>query len=189
MFDPPQFGKYMSRNRFNDLTSCFKLRRGSPPPYRDRFWEIRQMQDAFNDHMKAYFNAAWAVCLDESMVKWLNEFSPGWMAVGRKPSPFGNEYHTMACAVLHVIFWIEIVEGKDRPPQLGPALHVDPHGKLCALVLRAAECIKGSNRVIGMDSGFGVLSTLPELRKRGLHGTVVLKKKILGQGTSRQRHP
>ncbi len=81
-----------------------------------------------------------------------------------------------ALAVLHVIFWIEIVEGKDRPPQLGPVLHVDPHGKLCALVLRAAECIKGLNRVIGMDSGFGVLSTLPELRKRGLHGTVVLKK-------------
>jgi hypothetical protein len=135
------------------------------------------MQEAFNDHMKKCFSAAWAVCLDESMVKWLNEFSPGWMAVGRKPSPFGNEYHTMACAVLHVIFWIEIVEGKDRPPQLGPLLHVEAHGKLCGLVLRAAESIKGSNRVIGMDSGFGVLATLPELRKRGLHGTVVLKKK------------
>jgi hypothetical protein len=177
MFDPPQFGKYMSRNRFNEMTSCFRLRRGNPPPYRDKFWEMRQMQEAFNDHMKGCFNAAWAVCLDESMVKWLNEFSPGWMAVGRKPSPFGNEYHTMACAVLHVIFWIEIVEGKDRPSQLGPPLHVDHHGKLCGLVLRAAECIKGSNRVIGMDSGFGVLATLPELRKRGLHGTVVLKKK------------
>jgi hypothetical protein len=99
------------------------------------------------------------------------------MAVGRKPSPFGNEYHIMACAVLHVIFWIEIVEGKDRPPQLGPPLHVDPHGKSCGLILRAAEAIKGANRIIGMDSGFGVvLSTLPELRKRGLHGTVVLKK-------------
>jgi hypothetical protein len=107
MFDPPQFGKYMSRNRFNDMTSCFKLRRGSPPPYRDKCWEIRQMQEAFNDHMKGCFNAAWDVCLDESMVKWLNEFSRGWMAEGRKPSPFGNEYHTMACAVLHVIFWIE----------------------------------------------------------------------------------
>ena len=175
MYDPPPFGKYMSRNRFDELTAAFKLRRGSPPPYRDKFWAIRQMQDAFNDHMKKCFSAAWAVCLDESMVKWLNEFSPGWMAVGRKPSPFGNEYHTMACAVLHIIFWIEIVEGKDRPPQLGPLLHVEAHGKLCGLVLRAAESIKGSNRVIGMNSGFGVLATLPELRKRGLHGTVVLK--------------
>jgi hypothetical protein len=64
--------------------------------------------------------------------------------------------HTMACAVLHVIFWIEIVEGKDRPPQLGPLLHVEAHGKLCGLVLRAAETIKGSNRVIGMDSGFAM---------------------------------
>jgi hypothetical protein len=122
MFDPPPFGKYMSRNRFDELTSSFKLRRGSPPPYRDKFWEMRQMQEAFNDHMKKCFSAAWAVCLDESMVKWLNEFSPGWMTVGRKPSPFGNEYHTMACAVLHVIFCIEIVEGKDWSPQLGPML-------------------------------------------------------------------
>ncbi len=91
----------------------------------------------------------------------------------------------MACAVLHVIFWIEIVEGKDRPPQLGPLLHVEGHGKLCDLVLRA---IKGSNRVIGMHSGFGVLSVLPELRKRGLHGTVALKKNKFwaNKGTSRR---
>ena len=75
------------------------------------------------------------------------------------------------------------MEGKDRPPQLGPLLHVEQHGKLCGLVLRAAESIKGSNRVIGMDSGFGVLATLPELRKRGLHGTVVLKT-FLGKGTT-----
>ncbi len=32
VFDPPIFGKYMSRNRFNDLTSTFTLRRGAPPP-------------------------------------------------------------------------------------------------------------------------------------------------------------
>ncbi len=70
VFDPPVFGKHMSRNRFNDLTATFTLRRGAPPPY-------RQMQDAFNDHMKKCFSAAWAVCLDESMVKWLNEFGPG----------------------------------------------------------------------------------------------------------------
>jgi hypothetical protein len=110
-----------------------------------------QMQEAFNDHMKKCFSAAWAVCLDESMVKWLNEFSLGWMAIGCKPSPFGNEYHTMAYAVLHVIFWIEIVEGKDRPPQLGPLLHValklmENLAVLCCE--QRAETIKSSNRVV-----------------------------------------
>ena len=76
---------------------------------------------------------------------------------------------------------MEIVEGKDRPPQLGPLQHVEQHGKLCGLVLRAAEGIKGTNRVVGMDSGFGVLAALPELRKRGLHCTIVMKKKVLAK--------
>ncbi len=82
----------------------------------------------------------------------------------------------MACAQSHILFWMELVEGKNRPPQLGPLQHVEAHGKLCGLVLRAAEGIKGTNRVIGMDSGFGVLAALPELRKRGLHCTIVMKK-------------
>jgi hypothetical protein len=176
-WDPPPFREHMTRDRFNQLTSCFKLRNDAPPHFRDRFFEVRRMQEAFNEHMKLIFSPSWAVCLDESMSKWLNEYAPGWMAVGRKPRPFGNEYHTMACAMTHILFWMEMVEGKDRPPQLGPLQHVEAHGKLCGLVLRAAEGIKGSNRVIGMDSGFGVLAALPELRKRGLHGTIVMKKK------------
>jgi hypothetical protein len=176
-WDPPPFRDHMSRDRFNQLTQCFTLQSARPPHYRDKFFEIRRMQEAFNDHMKLIFSPAWAVCLDESMSKWLNEYAPGWMAVGRKPRPFGNEYHTMACAQSHILFWMEIVEGKDRPPQLGPLQHVEQHGKLCGLVLRAAEGIKGTNRVIGMDSGFGVLAALPELRKRGLHCTIVMKKK------------
>jgi hypothetical protein len=176
-WDPPPFREHMTRDRFNQLTQCFKLCTDRPPIYRDKFFEVRRMQEAFNAHMKLIFSPAWAVCLDESMAKWLNEYAPGWMAVGRKPRPFGNEYHTMACAQSHILFWIEMVEGKDRPPQLGPLQHVEAHGKLCGLVLRAAEGIKGSNRVIGMDSGFGVLAALPELRKRGLHGTMVMKKK------------
>ena len=127
--------------------------------------------------MKDVFSPSWGVCLDESMVKWLNEYAPGWMAVGRKPSPFGNEYHTIACGVLHIIFWMECVEGKSRPPHLGEMPLSYEHGKLCALILRATESIAGSNRVVFMDSGFGVLCALPELRRRGLHATVVLKKK------------
>ena len=176
-WNPFDFSTYMSKKRFKQLTSAFTLRMGDPPSYRDRFWNIREMIGAFNAHMQVVFAACWAVCLDESMVKWLNEFAPGWMAVGRKPSPFGNEYHTMACALLHIIFWIEIVEGKDRPPQLGPLQHVQAHGLLGGLILRAADTIKGSNRCIGMDSGFQSLPALAELRKRGLHGSMVMKKK------------
>ena len=153
-WDPPAFGQYMSRNRFKDITSAFCLRMASDTEADgmrrpDRFWEIRQMQEEFNKNMQKVFS-------DEIMVKWLNEYAPGWMAVGRKPSPFGNEYHTVACGVIHVIFWLEIVEGKSRPPHLGPLRFVNEHGKLVALVLRACEGMQGTNRVVFMDSGFGV---------------------------------
>jgi hypothetical protein len=46
----------------------------------------------------------------------------------------------------------------------------------CYVLLKGSR-IKGTNRIIGMDSGFGVLAALPELHKRGLHCTIVMRKK------------
>ena len=54
----------------------------------------------------------------------------------RKPHPFGNEYHTIACCDTHIIFFVELVEGKDRPT-VGPDTEVefvDEWGKTGALV-------------------------------------------------------
>ncbi len=109
----------MSRNRFSDLTATLSLRTPDADlTHKDPFWEIHEMQTAFNRYvhklnskpssncyesififcivkwnMKEVFSPSWGVCLDESMVKWLNEYAPGWTVVGRKPSPFSNEYH------------------------------------------------------------------------------------------------
>ncbi len=63
------------------------------------------------------------LCIDESMSVWLNQFCPGGMCVPRKLHPFGNEYHTICNGDLKIgtpiMFQVELVEGKDRPPQLG----------------------------------------------------------------------
>jgi hypothetical protein len=36
----------------------------------------------------------------------------------RKPWPFGNEYHTACCGLSGIMFVMEMVEGKDHPPQV-----------------------------------------------------------------------
>ena len=38
------------------------------------------------------------------------------MFVPRK-HPFGNDYHSISCGACIILFAIELVEGKDRPPQ------------------------------------------------------------------------
>jgi hypothetical protein len=43
------------------------------------------------------------------------------MVVSRKPWSMGNEYRSVCCAVSGIMYSLESVEGKDRPPQLGPA--------------------------------------------------------------------
>ena len=102
----------------------------------------------------------------------------GWMYVARKPHPEGNEYHTIACSIAKVIFWMELVEGKDSPPQLARKKH-DELGKTVGLVLRCAEesGLQGSGKIIEMDSGFSVLEALIRLRVKGVFGAFVIKKR------------
>jgi Transposase IS4 len=55
------------------------------------------------------------------MMVWASSFtSPGFMMMPRKPHPFGNEWHTICCGLSDILFWWELVEGKDSPPDLQP---------------------------------------------------------------------
>ena len=156
----------MSRNRFDSLHSCMRLRYQDPPSFRDKFWHIRELINSFNKNMTEVFSSSWITCLDESMVVFFNAFCPGWMNVKRKPHPFGNEYHTIACCISHIIFYIEIVEGKDKPCE-GPNKHIQfesEYGACPALVTRMTRPIWGSGRVVLLDSGFGYLPCLYRLK-------------------------
>ena len=179
-WNPPYFGELMSKTRFIQIHSALRLRNEQPPVnYRDRFWQVRELIRAFNTLMELSFFSSWLVCVDESMVIFSNSFCPGWMNVKRKPHPFGNEYHTIACCQTHIIFYIEIVEGKDTPVA-GPNSTKDMEeemGKCPSLVCRMTRTIWGSGRVVLLDSGFGYLNCLGQLRRKGLFSTTVIKKK------------
>ena len=101
------------------------------------------------------------------------------MNVKRKPHPFGNEYHTIACCLTHLIFYVELVEGKDRPT-VGPHTEIEyaaEWGETAALCMRMTRPIWGSSRVVLLDSGFGYLSCLAALKTKGLYSTCVIKKR------------
>ena len=181
VWDPPYLGQYMSRNRFDLILQHLTLRNDAPPAYKDRFWTVRLLYDAYNTMMgdDGLFSPSWLVCLDESMMAYLDAYCPGWMTVKRKPHPYGNEIHTIACAESHIIFWMELVEGQSRPKE-GPfrkAPLADDLGKTAALVVRMTTSIHGSGRVVALDSGFGYLPSVKELLARGLYSTAVIKKR------------
>ena len=167
----------MSRKRFDDILHALTLTDRNHPQHRDKFFYVRQMIAAWNENMKACFSPGWINCLDESMSVWTNKFTcPGFMFVPRKPWPFGNEYHTICCCVSGILWRLELVEGKDRPPELS-APKWDDKGKTVGLLLRLCEPIFATGRLVILDSGFCVLSGITQLKKRGVFASALIKRR------------
>jgi hypothetical protein len=69
------FNRYMSWRRFLAITSALRFTSSNPLTFRDKFWEVRDLIAAWNEHMAKIFLAAWVVCLDESMSIWHNRWT------------------------------------------------------------------------------------------------------------------
>ena len=121
------------------------------------------------------------VCLDESISKWLNMFTcPSFVFCPRKPWPFGNKWHTIACILRSIIFHIKLVEGRDCPYELSAQkfnLITGKMAKTVGLMLRMIESILHRSRVVILDSGFCVFGRLTELAKRGVFASAIIKKR------------
>jgi Transposase IS4 len=102
----------ISRNRFEEILGALTFT-DQAIDINDRFTYVRQMVDCWNTNMTTKFRPSYISCLDESMSPWTSPFTcPGYMFVPRKPHPFGNEYHSVACGLSSVMWGIELVEGK-----------------------------------------------------------------------------
>jgi hypothetical protein len=129
------FNRYMSWWRFLAITSALRFTLKQPPSFQDKFWQIRDLISTWNNHMRTIFSAAWALCLDESISIWFNQWTcPRWVFCPCKSHPFGNEYHTACCGLSGIMFLMEMVEGKDHPPQV--AERWSELGKTTGLLLR-----------------------------------------------------
>ena len=131
--------------------------------------------------MEKVFSPGYITCLDESMPIWHNKWScPGWVYCPRKPHPFGNEYHNIACGMTRIIFRILMVEGKDHPRERPPGVF-SSFGSTTSLLLELCQTIFYSGRIVILDSGFCVLKALIKLRSLGVYASAVIKKGAIGQ--------
>lgn len=96
--------------------------------------------------------------------------------LSKEATPFGNEYHTACCAKSGILFSMEIVEGKDAPPNRRLA-YDNLGGKTTGLLLRMLESYFHTGKYVVLDSGFCVLKSLIELNKKGRFGCALIKKR------------
>ncbi|KAL7525460.1 hypothetical protein ACHAXR_001013, partial [Thalassiosira sp. AJA248-18] len=187
---PFRLHEYMSLRRFNAITSAMRYTNKVPPEFEDRFFDVREMIDAFNDHYAANYSPSWLNCLDESMNSFLNKYCPGFMSVPRKPHPLGNEYHSIADGDdgKPVMWRIKLQEGKDRPMNGGkpryPSKFEDKNPnsgrkftKTSTLMCEMTEPIHGTGRIVSMDSGFCVTVGILHLHDLGVYGQSLIKKR------------
>lgn len=167
---------FMSRARFDIIVKALRYTNEEPPDQIDRFWEVRSLLKAWNSNMETNFSPSWISCLDESLSKWIQRCTcPGWVFCPRKPWPFGNEYHTIACGDSGILFFMEIVEGKDHPRHI-PVEH-ENLGRTVGLMVRCTKSLHATGKVVVLDSGFCVLKGIVELKKRGVFAVALIEKR------------
>jgi hypothetical protein len=176
--------EHISRDRFLAINQAMRYT-DKDTVAEDRFHEVRQMIDAFNDHYEEEYIPSWISCLDESMVAWLNKWCPGFMIVivPRKPHPRGNEYHSIADGDdgKPIMWRVKLQEGKDRPKKPdGDRLYstaYDGYSKTAGLMVCMTKPIHGTGEVVTMESGFCVTAGILALHDKGVYGKSLIKKR------------
>ena len=87
---------WASTTRFRNIAKAIRYTDKPTPDFLGRFHEVRDVINAWNQHMDDKYYPSWLNCLDESMNSWLDKFCPAFMCVPRKPHQFTNAYHSIA---------------------------------------------------------------------------------------------
>ena len=64
---PFRVNEYMSKKRFDKILTAIRYNDTAPPAYKDRFWVVCKLIDAWNLNLSEQFGPEWVNCLDESM--------------------------------------------------------------------------------------------------------------------------
>ena len=180
---PFRLNDFIEWQHFLDITQALRYTNKPPPEFEDKFYDMRQLQDAFNDHYELNYSPSWISCLDESMNSWNNKYCPGYMVVPRKPHPLGNEYHTIADGDQgRPIMWrAKIQEGKDRPMMNGRTprypSQFECYSVTAKLMLEMTKPIFNTGKVVTMDSGFCVTAGILAMHDNGVYGQALIKKR------------
>ena len=151
---PFRLNRIIYRNRFNSIFSALRFT-NREVPYEDGFFHMRQLEEAWNQNMAQQFCHHGSMFL---MSPWWSGSTSGILdlcvsAVSRKPYPFGNEWHTICCALAHIMCRAHIVEGKGRPTEIGQKKWEDL-GNTVGPMLGMCEPIFLTGKCVVLDSGF-----------------------------------
>ena len=101
---------------FDKILNSIRYPKSDHPPYKDSFWNVREISQTWHDNMSFSFGPGWVSCLDESMLPRTNKYTcPDHMCVPRKPWPLGNKYHSICRYISGLMYKVELVERKDQP--------------------------------------------------------------------------
>ncbi len=110
---------------------------------------------------------------DESMIFWTGKGEMVVIHMPRKPTPYGIEMHTTACAQAKIILFAEAVEGKEIDAL---KKYRDVTTATTATTLRMLEAWAGTGRTAIMDAWFGSCNTAEFLQDLlGLHCILAVK--------------
>ena len=85
-----------------------------------------------------------------------------------------------------VVFFVDILEGKDQPTEIGKPDFEAEYGATGGLMMRMTNPLFGTGKTVVKDSGFCVIKGLVGMLSRGVYGTTVIKKKNIGPSTARE---
>ena len=75
---PFRLTSFMSCKHFEEILNCISYTSNNPAEMLNRFWEVRELIGAWNKNMGEMFIPSWINTINESMSKWLNEYTcPG----------------------------------------------------------------------------------------------------------------
>jgi len=173
-----RLSRFMSRMRFDAIEECLSLMPAQPTTSTDDFYYYRPLVDEFNKwynnatpypqklfpspSIDSYpmidpryfqiFRPGWGMCVDESMFWYYGRGLPHMSVLDRKPRSKGSELKTLCCAVMGLMFAMELQESKEEMHKLP---YFAQYGASAASVLRMTQPYWGDMaRVVIGDSWF-----------------------------------
>ena len=71
---------YMTQRHFEEILSSLRYTNRTPTQQHDQFGEIHQLVEVWNAHVMENFILSWINTIDESISKWINEYTcPGYI--------------------------------------------------------------------------------------------------------------
>ena len=162
----PNYGRYMTRNRFDSIMSTLQYSSSD-----DKDMQIIDFIEAVNNRSHKAITPGDIIMLDESMVKSFHRNLKGKMKIIRKPRAVMNL--RIRDGRSYIVIFLELYEGAEL---MRKKEYTDKHQATTATCLRLTQNWQNSGRLMIADSWFGsVYSSVQLMQILGLHSIMLVK--------------